>query len=106
MTVDGTSHPLPESFTVFATQNPIEFEGTYPLPEAELDRFLVKVLVGLSRTRRSSRASWSACSSGFEADLPAELRRSRAWPTRQRPGRRCARRAGGCGSEPTPGRRT
>ena len=46
VTVDGTSHALPESFTVFATQNPIEFEGTYPLPEAELDRFLVKVLVG------------------------------------------------------------
>ena len=46
VTVDGVSHPLPESFTVFATQNPIEFEGTYPLPEAELDRFLVKVIVG------------------------------------------------------------
>ena len=46
VTVDGTSHPLPDGFTVFATQNPIEFEGTYPLPEAELDRFLVKVLVG------------------------------------------------------------
>jgi MoxR-like ATPase len=46
VTVDGTSHPLPEVFTVFATQNPIEFEGTYPLPEAELDRFLVKVVMG------------------------------------------------------------
>ena len=41
-TVDGTSHPMSASFTVFATQNPIEFEGTYPLPEAELDRFLIK----------------------------------------------------------------
>ncbi len=41
-TVDGTSHPMSTSFTVFATQNPIEFEGTYPLPEAELDRFLIK----------------------------------------------------------------
>ncbi len=41
-TVDGTSHPMSPSFTVFATQNPIEFEGTYPLPEAELDRFLIK----------------------------------------------------------------
>ncbi|MGH3449866.1 MAG: AAA family ATPase, partial [Haloechinothrix sp.] len=45
VTVDGVSHELPESFTVFATQNPIEFEGTYPLPEAELDRFLVKVVL-------------------------------------------------------------
>ena len=41
-TIDGISHPMSASFTVFATQNPIEFEGTYPLPEAELDRFLIK----------------------------------------------------------------
>ena len=46
VTVDGTSHPLSPTFTVFATQNPIEFEGTYPLPEAELDRFMAKVLIG------------------------------------------------------------
>jgi MoxR-like ATPase len=46
VTVDGTSHPLSPVFTVFATQNPIEFEGTYPLPEAELDRFMLKVQVG------------------------------------------------------------
>jgi len=46
VTVDGARHPLPEPFCVFATQNPIEHEGTYPLPEAQLDRFLFKVLVG------------------------------------------------------------
>ena len=46
VTVDGTSHSLSPVFTVFATQNPIEFEGTYPLPEAELDRFMLKVQVG------------------------------------------------------------
>ncbi|MGQ0766415.1 MAG: AAA family ATPase [Gemmatimonadota bacterium] len=45
VTVDGETRPLSAAFTVFATQNPIEFEGTYPLPEAELDRFLVKVLL-------------------------------------------------------------
>ena len=45
VSVDGETHPLSPSFTVFATQNPIEFEGTYPLPEAELDRFLIKVLL-------------------------------------------------------------
>jgi MoxR-like ATPase len=45
VTVDGVSHQLPPIFTVFATQNPIEQEGTYPLPEAELDRFLMKLLV-------------------------------------------------------------
>ncbi|MFZ5827760.1 MAG: AAA family ATPase [Bacillota bacterium] len=42
-TIDGVPHPLPEPFMVFATQNPIEYEGTYPLPEAQLDRFLMKV---------------------------------------------------------------
>jgi MoxR-like ATPase len=44
-TVDGTRHDLGSAFTVFATQNPVEQEGTYPLPEAELDRFLFKVAV-------------------------------------------------------------
>jgi MoxR-like ATPase len=46
VTIDGISHKLSGAFTAFATQNPVEFEGTYPLPEAELDRFLVKVRVG------------------------------------------------------------
>jgi MoxR-like ATPase len=46
VTIDGQSHALSPSFTTFATQNPIEFEGTYPLPEAELDRFLVKIRMG------------------------------------------------------------
>jgi MoxR-like ATPase len=43
VTVDGTTHSLSSAFTVFATQNPIEFEGTYPLPEAQKDRFLMKI---------------------------------------------------------------
>ncbi len=46
VTYDGTSHPLPEPFLTFATQNPIEQEGTYPLPLAQLDRFMFKVIVG------------------------------------------------------------
>jgi MoxR-like ATPase len=45
VTVAGQLHPLPDPFMVLATQNPIEMEGTYPLPEAQLDRFLLKVLV-------------------------------------------------------------
>lgn len=45
VTIDGVQHPLDHEFTVFATENPIEYEGTYPLPEAQLDRFLLKVLV-------------------------------------------------------------
>ncbi|MDO5738818.1 MAG: MoxR family ATPase [Ornithinimicrobium sp.] len=47
VTVDGTSHPLAAPFLVAATQNPIEYEGTYPLPEAQLDRFLMKVTLPL-----------------------------------------------------------
>ena len=45
VTIDGAGYPLSPFFTVFATQNPIEFEGTYPLPEAQLDRFLLKIRV-------------------------------------------------------------
>jgi MoxR-like ATPase len=45
VTTDGTRRPLPAWFTVFATQNPVDFEGTYPLPEAQLDRFLMKIRV-------------------------------------------------------------
>jgi MoxR-like ATPase len=46
VTVEGEAYPLPSPFLVVATQNPIEFEGTYPLPEAQLDRFLLKLRVG------------------------------------------------------------
>jgi MoxR-like ATPase len=45
VTIDGTMYPLPEPFLVVATQNPVEYEGTYPLPEAQLDRFLFKTRV-------------------------------------------------------------
>lgn len=45
VTIEGRSHPVPLPFMVLATQNPLEQEGTYPLPEAELDRFLMKVLI-------------------------------------------------------------
>jgi MoxR-like ATPase len=45
VTIGGTSHPVPLPFIVMATQNPIESEGTYPLPEAQIDRFLMKILV-------------------------------------------------------------
>jgi MoxR-like ATPase len=45
VTIDGEAHPLPPPFLVFATQNPIDFEGTYPLPEAQQDRFLLKVII-------------------------------------------------------------
>src|SRR6059058_1366682 len=46
VTVDGVTYPLPDPFFVLATQNPVELEGTFPLPEAQLDRFLLKVEIG------------------------------------------------------------
>jgi MoxR-like ATPase len=46
VTVEGTTHPLPDPFFVVATQNPVDFQGTYPLPEAQLDRFLLKLTMG------------------------------------------------------------
>ena len=46
VSIEGTTHPLPSPFLVIATQNPIEYEGTFPLPEAQLDRFLFKLVVG------------------------------------------------------------
>ncbi len=47
VTIDRETHPLPANFTVFATQNPIEYEGTYPLPEAQKDRFMLKINMDL-----------------------------------------------------------
>jgi len=69
VTVDGKSHPLSPTFTVFATQNPIEFEGTYPLPEAELDRFMAKVLVGYPPAD-IEQGILTRYIGGFEADRP------------------------------------
>jgi MoxR-like ATPase len=72
VTVDGVSHRLSESFTVFATQNPIEFEGTYPLPEAELDRFLVKCLLGYP-SDEAEQGILHRVLGGFEAAEPASF---------------------------------
>ena len=47
VTIDGTTHQLSQNFSVFATQNPIEYEGTYPLPEAQKDRFMLKITMDL-----------------------------------------------------------
>ena len=76
VTVDGVSHPLSDSFTVFATQNPIEFEGTYPLPEAELDRFFVKVILDYP-AEESERGILARVLDGFEADSTASYGVSR-----------------------------
>ncbi|HIK46740.1 MAG TPA: MoxR family ATPase [Leptolyngbyaceae cyanobacterium M65_K2018_010] len=66
VTLDGTSHPLPDLFWVVATQNPLEFEGTYPLPEAQLDRFLFKLQVGYPELAAEKQMLLNA-QAGFEA---------------------------------------
>ncbi len=66
VTIDGELHKLSPLFTVLATQNPIEYEGTYPLPEAQLDRFMLKILVDYpaETEERQVVANWNA---GFNA---------------------------------------
>jgi MoxR-like ATPase len=71
VTIDGASHPLPRPFFLCATQNPIEYEGTYPLPEAQLDRFAVKVAAGYP-TRDRELELLDRVAAGFDArDLSA-----------------------------------
>src|SRR5229473_2005905 len=66
ITIDGIPHPLTDFFTVFATQNPIEFEGTYPLPEAQLDRFLLKIKVAYPAAKDELQMLTNV-QNGFEA---------------------------------------
>jgi MoxR-like ATPase len=65
VSVDGAPRPLPDPFCVIATQNPVEYEGTYPLPEAQLDRFLVKVTMPLP-DRDTELRILSAHAAGFD----------------------------------------
>jgi MoxR-like ATPase len=66
VTIDGEGHKLSPLFTVLATQNPIEYEGTYPLPEAQLDRFMLKIIVNYPSADEELRvvSNWNA---GFNA---------------------------------------
>jgi MoxR-like ATPase len=68
VTIGGTTYPLEEPFLVLATQNPIESEGTYPLPEAQLDRFMLKVRVGYP-SRDEEKEVLLRMSSGREIDV-------------------------------------
>jgi MoxR-like ATPase len=67
VTVDGKTRPLPAGFTVFASQNPVEYEGTYPLPEAQLDRFLLKIDIPYPGPD-AERAILDRYADGFSAD--------------------------------------
>src|SRR5579875_2657987 len=75
VTADGETHMLDPLFTVFATQNPVEFEGTYPLPEAQLDRFLLKIRIGypeVADERTVLERHHAAHSAAGLADTPIE----------------------------------
>ena len=113
VTIGHDTHPVPEPFLVMATQNPIESEGTYPLPEAQVDRFMLKVLVGYperdeeltvvnarSTTRSRSRQvlRWTSsrrCSSAVRTSTSTRARQLRGQPRGgdARAGRVRARRA-------------
>lgn len=75
VTVDGTTYPLPTPFILFATQNPIEFEGTYVLPEAQLDRFMLKLSIGYpdSEAEKQMALSHFAAGRGELAGQVAEI---------------------------------
>ncbi len=74
VSVEGQAHPLPDPFLVLATQNPIDYEGTYPLPEAQLDRFVAKLEVGYP-DEQQERAMLSL---GHRGLVPARLEEVRA----------------------------
>ena len=86
VTIAGETHQVPEPFLVMATQNPIETEGTYPLPEAQVDRFMMKVLVGYpseeeefvivaARHRRRRTTSRAVATTDAAAALQRECRK-------------------------------
>ena len=72
VTVDGSSRPLDALFTVFATQNPVEHEGTYPLPEAQLDRFLLKTVMGYP-SQEAELQMLTHHEAGFDPERPQDL---------------------------------
>jgi MoxR-like ATPase len=67
VTIDGKTHALPEPFMVIATQNPVEYHGTFPLPEAQLDRFLLRLQIGYPAPLDEQRIL-------REKDLPVQLK--------------------------------
>jgi len=92
VSVDGLPRPLPDPFMVIATQNPVEYEGTYPLPEAQLDRFLVKLNVPLPG-RDDEFGMLRRHAAGFDPrDLAAAGLRAVAGPTELAAGRAAAAR--------------
>ena len=98
VTIEGQARPLPDPFIVIATQNPIEYEGTYPLPEAQLDRFLLKLHVGYPSAEQEQevlRRHDAGLDPHDVAALVAAGRQRRRPRRRPRAGGRGARRGAG-----------
>ena len=111
VTVDGETYPLPDPFHVVATSNPVEYEGTYPLPEAQLDRFMVRRRGRLPRARRRGRRAVAAARAAAGDGVGADRRRRRRRCARCRPASRPSRSTPtSCGTASTsprpPGRTT
>ena len=128
VSADGQTHPLPRPFMVIATQNPVEFEGTYPLPESQLDRFLLRIPLGYPRAggraagahepprgragrfaragarlragRRAAGGRAAGGGRGFDQRVPAGHRRGHAALRRVARGREHPRGAGACIARP------
>src|SRR6202161_3308288 len=83
VTIDGHSHSLPRPFMVIATQNPVEHHGTYPLPESQLDRFLMRLGSGIRMPPASARSCASATAPRRTSAMPE--RRPRMWCTFRMP---------------------
>jgi MoxR-like ATPase len=73
VSVDGRTHPLPEPFIVLATDNPIEYEGTYPLPEAQLDRFTARIRLGYLDPAGETEMARRRLARGSAAPRPAQV---------------------------------
>lgn len=74
VTVDGVTHPLPQPFLVLATQNPVDLEGTFPLPEAQVDRFLMRIAVGYPEEEEERAILRRFRTHNPLVDLPAVVR--------------------------------
>ena len=87
VSIEGTTRPLPEPFVVLATQNPIEFEGTFALPQAQLDRFLVRVRLGYpdEAGERAIARRYQAAAEPLDADRAGRRRPAAARPPRRGP---------------------
>jgi len=85
VTADGETRRLPAVFMVIATQNPIEFHGTYPLPEAQLDRFFMRIRIGYPETQAELETETLVETIAESVQVPRRIRRARPGPNTSPP---------------------